>query len=47
MKIDKSISYDVGFDWEKLVHVESVLNTQQFLITYTFKTIVDRQKRAF
>jgi hypothetical protein len=47
MKIDKSISYDVGVDWEKLVHVESVLNTQQFLITYTFKTIVDRQKRAF
>ena len=47
MKIDKSISYDVGVDWEKLVHVKSVLNTQQSLITYTFKTIVDGQKRAF
>ncbi len=46
MKINKSISYHVGVNWEKLVHIESVLNTQEFLITYTFETIVDGQKRA-
>jgi hypothetical protein len=47
MEIDEIISYDLGFDWEKLVHIEPVLNSYQFFRTITFKTLVHWQQYAF